>query len=136
MPFDVLASEQLPFDEAISITSATDENQDNVGWVTLSGLKPNTHYYNAIAIKGEIVDTRSEVDQPWPSFRSLPDDTSFSHEYNPDGLFNFSFSIGACQRQRSPPTPTASTLILRLSIHFGNAIVTNRLPHYQWRLHL
>ncbi len=102
MSFDVLASEQLPFDEALSATGATIESQDNVGWATLTGLKPNTHYYYAVAIKGEIVDTRAEVDQPWPSFRTLPDETSFSHEYNPDGQFNFSFSIGACQRQRSP----------------------------------
>ena len=102
MSFDVLTSEQLPFDEVLSATGATIESQDNVGWATLTGLKPNTHYYYAVVIKGEIVDTRAEVDQPWPSFRTLPDKTSFSHEYNPDGLFNFSFSIGACQRQRSP----------------------------------
>jgi len=79
MSFDVLASEQLPFDEALSATGATIESQDNVGWATLTGLKPNTHYYYAVAIKGEIVDTRAEVDQPWPSFRTLPDETSFSH---------------------------------------------------------
>ncbi|MCH2388821.1 MAG: hypothetical protein MK240_11530 [Opitutales bacterium] len=102
MSFDVLASEQLPFDEVLSATGTTIESEDNVGWAALNGLKPNTHYYYAVVIKGEIVDTRAEVDQPWPSFRTLPDKTSFSHEYNPDGQFNFSFSIGACQRQRSP----------------------------------
>ena len=102
MPFKILVSEDLPFDEALSAAGNTIEAQDNAGWVTVSNLTPNTHYYYAVALNGEIVDTRSGVDQPWPSFRTLPDSTSFAHEFNPDGQFNFSFSIGACQRQRSP----------------------------------
>ncbi|MBP90121.1 MAG: hypothetical protein CMJ64_26010 [Planctomycetaceae bacterium] len=53
-------------------------------------------------VAGEIVDTRGNIRDPWPTFRTLPDETSYAHRFNPEGRFNFSFSIGACQRQRSP----------------------------------
>lgn len=102
MDFAVVASESLPFDGAKEFSGKTIADQDNTGWITVEGLEPNTKYFYAVKIGGEIVDTRAEVDQPWPSFRTLPDRSSFSHEFNPDGKFNFSFSIGACQRQRSP----------------------------------
>ena len=107
------------------LLARTIESQDNVGWATLTGLKPNTHYYYAVVIKGEIVDTRAEVDQPWPSFRTLPDKTSFL-----TNTILMAYSISPFQLEPANdsvrlPTPTASTLILRLSIHFGNAIVTN-----------
>jgi phosphodiesterase/alkaline phosphatase D-like protein len=102
MPFQILVSESLPFDEAAKTIGQTDATKDFTGWVAVSNLKPNTRYYYAVVVRGEIVDTRLEVTQPWPSFRTLPDSTSYAHEYNPEGLFNFSFSVGACQRQRSP----------------------------------
>ena len=102
MPFEILVSEQLPFSEALRSQGQTNPDKDFTGWVEVSNLKPNTRYYYAVALRGEIVDTRLELSDPWPSFRTLPDPTSYAHEFNPDGLFNFSFSIGACQRQRSP----------------------------------
>jgi alkaline phosphatase D len=102
MPFEILLSERTPFDEAESFTGKTEPSQDFTGWVSAERLKPNTRYYYAVQLKGEIVDTRSGVDQPWPSFHTLPDETSYAHAFNPEGRFNFSFSIGACQRQRSP----------------------------------
>lgn len=102
MDFQILVSEILPFDNAASTPGRTFASIDHTGWVTVDGLKANTKYYYAVLLRGEIVDTRLTVDQPWPSFRTLPDQNSFAHEYNPNGKFNFSFSIGACQRQRSP----------------------------------
>ncbi|MEX2579970.1 MAG: alkaline phosphatase D family protein [Verrucomicrobiales bacterium] len=102
MDFAVVFSETLPFDEARSVDGETLEKQDNTGWVTAGKLEPNTEYFYAVKLRDEIVDIRAEVDQPWPSFRTLPDASSFSHEFNPDGKFNFMFSVGACQRQRSP----------------------------------
>ena len=68
----------------------------------MDGLKANTRYFYALRLRGEIVDIRASMDDPWPSFRTLPDGRSFAHEYNPEGRFNFSFSVGSCQRQRSP----------------------------------
>ena len=102
LPFSVMVSESLPFENAIAVDGETGPEKDFTGWVTVKGLKANTRYYYAVKLRGEIVDIRAEVDQPWPSFRTLPDAQSFAHEFNPDGKFNFSFSIGACQRQRSP----------------------------------
>ena len=100
--FEVWASERLPLERDIVAVGKADPDQDFTGWVTLENLQPNTVYYYGIAFDGELVDIRNGVDQPWPSFRTLPDATSFPHEYNAEGRFNFSFSIGACQRQRSP----------------------------------
>ncbi len=102
LPFEILVSEQLPFDEANHYKGQTLANQDFTGWVEANSLKPNTRYYYTVRLKGEILDIRASIDQPWPTFRTLPDETSFAHPYNPNGRFNFSFSIGACQRQRSP----------------------------------
>lgn len=100
--FSVKVSESLPFDGTREVQGATHENQDFTGWIEVSNLKANTRYFFAVLLRGEIVDTRTGLDEPWPSFRTLPDSSSFPHAYNPDGKFNFSFSIGACQRQRSP----------------------------------
>ena len=102
MPFEIRVSETLPFDDAASTQGETGGEKDFTGWAEVSDLKPNTHYYYAVLLRGEIVDTRLTVDQPWPTFRTLSDTSSYAHEFNPDGLFNFSFSVGACQRQRSP----------------------------------
>lgn len=102
MPFEIRVSERLPFGDAISAKGVTNADQDFTGWAKVTGLKPNTRYFYAVLLRDEIVDTRHAVTQPWPTFRTLPDSTSYPHEFNPDGLFNFSFSIGACQRQRSP----------------------------------
>ena len=102
-PFEVLASPTIPFpDDAITVKAEVDPNEDFTGHVDVEGLQPNTVYHYAIRIGGEIVDTRASLEDPWPSFRTLPDAGSFAHEFNPDGKFNLSFSIGACQRQRSP----------------------------------
>lgn len=102
MDFSVAVSRSLPFDDASETTGKTVPDRDHVGWITVEDLEPNTRYFYAVKLRGEIVDTRASVDDPWPSFRTLPDEGSFAHEFNPEGKFNFSFSIGACQRQRSP----------------------------------
>jgi len=112
--FELLADTRVPFsDNAIVIQGKTDPAKDNTVAVQVDGLKPNTEYFYAVrmefATEGPagpqipgIVDTRLEITDPWPSFRTLPNKTNFSHEFNPDGKFNFSFSIGSCQRQREP----------------------------------
>ena len=98
----------------------------------LAILLPNTEYAYAIRIGDEIIDLRSEFKDPWPTFRTLPGKSSYEHKFNPEGKFNFSFSIGACQRQRSPgktygiyPNPPAFNTIWekhrhRISFHIVN----------------
>jgi alkaline phosphatase D len=100
--FEIAVSERPPFDGARAVRGTTSTEKDNTGWVTVDGLKANTRYFYALRLRGEIVDIRASMDDPWPSFRTLPDGRSFAHEYNPEGRFNFSFSVGSCQRQRSP----------------------------------
>ena len=65
MPFEILVSERIPFDGAARFAGQTNPSQDYTGWVNAEQLKPNTRYYYAVQLKGEIVDTRSGVDQPW-----------------------------------------------------------------------
>lgn len=101
--FEVLIRpERPPFDDALVFEGKTSPTEDFTGFVELKGLQPNTVYAYAIRVDDEIIDTRENYRDPWPTFRTLPDASSYSHEFNPDGRFNFSFSIGACQRQRSP----------------------------------
>lgn len=102
MNFEIVVSRSLPFDQAPVTKGTTHAGQDFTGWVTIGKLAPNTRYFYAVKLRGEIVDIRSSVEDPWPSFKTLPDQTSFAHQFNPQGRFNFSFSIGSCQRQRSP----------------------------------
>ncbi len=86
-----------------SIKGKTDPEKDNTGVVEIQGLKAGTRYYYGLKFGENIIDTRVEFDRPWPSFKTLPDGTLSKDPYsNPEGLFNFNFSIGACQRQKSP----------------------------------
>jgi len=99
--FDVLYGESLPLDAKSSkVAGATTEAADMTASVELTGLKPHTRYYYAVRIGGTTADLRHEIDQPWPSFQTLPDQTTFADErLNPDGLFNVSFAIGHCASQ-------------------------------------
>ncbi len=72
MPFDILISEQLPFDSAIRYSGETQSKHDFTGWIEINQLQPNTRYYYAVQLRGEIVDIRASVNQPWPSFQTLP----------------------------------------------------------------
>ncbi|MDA9857507.1 alkaline phosphatase D family protein [Rubripirellula sp.] len=123
--FDVLVRPSSgPFDTARVTTAKTRADQDFTGYAQIDGLKANTVYAYAIRVGGELIDTRGDYHDPWPTFRTLPDATSYAHPFNPDGKFNFSFSIGACQRQRSPgetygiyPNPPAFDTIWKKHRH-------------------
>jgi phosphodiesterase/alkaline phosphatase D-like protein len=131
--FEVLVKEHRPpFDAAVVTKSQTNRDQDFTGFAQVNGLKPNTIYAYAVKVAGEIIDSRNSLKDPWPTFRTLPDKTSYAHKFNPEGRFNFSFSIGACQRQKSPkdtygiyPNPPAFDTIWekhrhRLAFHIVN----------------
>ena len=121
-----------PFDVAKVSRGRTVPEEDFTGYVQVDGLVPNTEYAYAVRVDGEIIDLRSGFKDPWPTFRTLPDRESYAHPFNPAGKFNFSFSIGACQRQRSPgktygiyPNPPAFDTIWekhrnRVSFHVVN----------------
>lgn len=125
-----------PFDTAQSVSGKTNPKEDYTSFLELQNLKPNTVYAYAIRINGEILDSRESYRDPWPTFRTLPDETSYPHEFNPDGKFNLSFTIGACQRQRSPgetygiyPNPPAFDTIWekhrnRIAFHIVNGDYT------------
>ena len=133
--FRVLYDTQIPLSAETSafVVGETSAEADHTGYVTLTHLAPNTRYFYAIAmefgpvgslarnttgtnaappeidttdVSWGIVDTRMEFDRPWPSFRTLPDQSSFHDPLNnPEGRFNFSFSIGCCARQLLPAAP-------------------------------
>ena len=103
LQFEVLVRpHRPPFADAAVTTATTKADHDFTGVAELTGLKPNTVYAYAVRVAGEIIDSRNDLRDPWPTFRTLPDETSYVHKFNPDGRFNLSFTIGACQRQRSP----------------------------------
>lgn len=99
--FDVVYDKSLPLTGASpSARASTSEQADRTGVVQLNGLEPNTRYFYGIRIGGVLADLRESIDQPWPSFRTLPSDASFHDpKHNPNGLFNFAFAIGHCASQ-------------------------------------
>jgi len=99
--FEVLYGTALPLTEKFAkVQGSTSPETDLTGVVTLSGLEANTRYYYAIRIAGTLPDLRPEVSDPWPSFKTLPDASTYRDEnYNPAGLFNVTFAIGHCASQ-------------------------------------
>jgi phosphodiesterase/alkaline phosphatase D-like protein len=135
--FEVLVTpHRPPFEQAIVTKGQTQSGQDFTGFAEIAGLNPNTVYAYAIRIGDDIIDSRQSFRDPWPTFRTLPDKTSYAHQFNPAGRFNLTFSIGACQRQRSPgetygiyPNPPAFDTIWekhrhRLAFHIVNGDYT------------
>ncbi|MGM0486308.1 MAG: alkaline phosphatase D family protein [Planctomycetota bacterium] len=101
MSFRVVYDTDLPLSKDTSgVEGKTTAKADNTGHVDLTELKPNTRYYYGIVTGGHLVDTRKDVDDPWPFFRTIPDaDTYRDPQFNPRGLYNVCFSIGTgnCQ---------------------------------------
>ncbi len=99
--FRVVVSSTLPLSESSpGVDGVTTAEKDNTGLVDLVGLEPNTTYYYGLVLRGRLTDIRVDFDEPWPSFRTLPDENSYRDpENNPKGLFNVEFSIGCggCQ---------------------------------------
>lgn len=103
MEFKVVYDTQLPLTvKSQGVIGQTKDEDDNTGFVDLTGLCPNTRYYYGIVIKDNLIDTRMDFKPGFPSFVTLPDSNSFHDpEYNPKGLFNFSFATSFGNRQTS-----------------------------------
>jgi phosphodiesterase/alkaline phosphatase D-like protein len=89
---------------------------DNSGWLELSNLQADTRYYYELVLgEGE---TAIPVIQRPGSFRTLPDVEQLRDEkHNPEGKFNFSFELGACNNQVlkgwGPEFPAYGTMLER-----------------------
>ena len=100
--FRVLYGESLPLvpGESREVAGQNDATADNTGWVEVTELEPATRYYYAIVTPAGLADIRPDVDDVWPSFRTLPDATTQADQLNnPDGRFDLKFGIGCCLRQ-------------------------------------
>lgn len=99
--FEILYSRTLPLNaQSTRVSGKVKAQADNIGVITLPKLMPATRYYYGVKINGALADLRTERDQPWPSFRTLPDQQTFHHaELNPRGLFNVCFAVGHCASQ-------------------------------------
>lgn len=87
----------------------TDPEHDNTGWITLSGLRPDTRYwFRPITASDE---------GPDGSFHTAPNAADYRHpETNPRGLFNFRFQFGSCANQKpgsggGPGLPAYGTML-------------------------
>lgn len=94
----------------------TRAEQDHTGWVTLTGLRPETTYYYQTYI-GAVPSG------PAGSFRTLPSAEAHREAtHNPRGLFNFSFQFGSCANQNpkggiGPSLPAYATMQRTLPGH-------------------
>lgn len=88
------------------VTGRTFAENDNTGFVELTGLEAAARYYYAVMMDGSVIDIRMEYNDPWPYFTTLPDEkTCYDAKYNPAGRFNVCFSVGHCSRQGDLTVP-------------------------------
>ena len=128
MDFEIRYATELPLDtESPTVPGRTVASADNTGFVDLIGLSPYTRYYYGVVLNGRMADTRVGHSDPWPSFRTLPDDsTAHDPVNNPHGLFNLVFSVcvgGSQDPKRSGgqyTDPPAWTTLHRL---FGDEVM-------------
>lgn len=98
--------------DQISAPATTSAGHDNTGWVHISGLQPDRHYYY-------LPFTSSDVG-PEGNFLTLPSAEDYRDPVtNPRGLFNFSFQFGSCANQKpgngtGPGLPAYGTMLKTL----------------------
>lgn len=99
--FRIVYDTSLPLSpKSPSADGSTSADRDNTGVADLTDLKSDTRYYYTVVLDGELVDPRFDFQDPWPSFRTLPDGTCcIDAKCNPGGLFNVTFAIGHCADQ-------------------------------------
>lgn len=99
--FQVVYSDRLPLsDQSPMIEGETAPQNDQTAVVQLTGLRSNTRYFYGVRINDSLADLRNHVSESWPSFRTLPNSSTFMDStHNPDGLFNVTFAVGHCASQ-------------------------------------
>ncbi|MEM7233420.1 MAG: alkaline phosphatase D family protein [Planctomycetota bacterium] len=127
---DLIAS-QRPFGDVVGENSKSvqsDEpraSNDFTAVCELTGLKPDTEYH--YIVYGPEERGNRYLNNPIGTFRTLPDSEALKNEeYNPRGLFNFSFEF-ACGNNQSPAhglgpsLPTYDTLLKQVKgkVHFA-----------------
>ncbi|MCA9179053.1 MAG: alkaline phosphatase D family protein [Planctomycetales bacterium] len=98
---EVVFDTRLPLtDQSPRTPLVTRAEDDMTGVAHLHGLTPNTRYYYAVSTPLGVADLRPNPSEPWPSFRTLPDERSHHDPlHNPRGWFNITFAIGHCASQ-------------------------------------
>ncbi len=98
---ELLYGTSIPFDEeSKTLRTTTTSEGDQLGLFELKNLDADTTYYYGVQIAGELADIRPELNDPWPSFRTLPNAASCVDAlHNPRGVFNVGFAIGHCASQ-------------------------------------
>jgi phosphodiesterase/alkaline phosphatase D-like protein len=109
--------------DMISPAATTQLERDNTSWLLLEGLKPNTKYYYEV-----FSESRQESISLPGSFHTLPHPDDFRDaQYNPRGLYNFSFEFACGNRQSAgssgPTTPAYRTMLNRLKDKIDFAIL-------------
>jgi len=108
--------------EKLSEKAETKLSNDNTGRAWIKGLESDTqYYYHVETLTGETSDVLRG------SFRTLPAGEDYHNEqYNPRGLFNFSFEFacGNSPQPSEPPRPTYVTM-LRLARDRINFAILN-----------
>src|SRR6056297_488686 len=99
--FEVVYDDRLPLDrDSPALAGETAAANDQTTTVRITDLQPATRYYYGVRIDGVLADLRDSVREPWPSFRTLPDATTWHDpQLNPKGLFDLRFAIGHCASQ-------------------------------------
>jgi phosphodiesterase/alkaline phosphatase D-like protein len=79
--------------DQISAVVSTSADHDHTGFLTLTGLKPQTEYHYQIFI-GKVPSG------PGGRFLTLPSaEAHYEATHNPKGLYNFRFQFGSCSNQ-------------------------------------
>lgn len=90
--FSIVYDTELPLSEKNqSVSGKTNLEDDNTGYVDLTGLKSDTKYYYGVVIDGHLIDTRMDYEPGFHSFHTLPTEEDYKADKNSEGLFNFSF---------------------------------------------
>ena len=110
-PFQVAYGQTSENLDQLSAVVSPALERDNTGWVQIDGLRPDTKYFYQLVVPGT-----SRPQSSVHSFKTLPHPADVRDpDYNPDGLFNFSFEFACGNSQPSNrDLPTFATMLRQL----------------------
>lgn len=115
---------------------ATIIEQDNTGWVHITGLASNTKYYYQFVW----LDPKGEFPGPTGTFHTLPSPDNFRHsQYNPEGRFDFRFEFACGNNQNTAKAaaygwrlPTYATMLKEFQDDDGHTRVDFAILNGDW----